>query len=352
MILGQFVGVGPMKRKDTKVIKIKDVFIGGPNKIAVQSMTNTKTKNIEETLRQINELTENGCEIVRIAVLDMEDALAISSIVKESPIPVVADIHYDYRLALEAINQGIHKLRLNPANIKDNEKVSQIVTACKEKEIPIRIGVNSGSFKEHINVVESMISYAEDNVNLLENLGFEDIVLSFKSSDLDTTLEVNRIASRRWKYPIHIGMTEAGTEFSGGIKNAIGIGILLSEGIGDTIRVSITGDPVKEIKYCKEILRTLGYSRGPRLISCPTCGRLQYDMVRIAEQVEEYLNSIEKEITVAVMGCSVNGPGEAKQADIGIAGGKNEVLLIKEGKIVRKIKKNIFEELKKEIESI
>ncbi len=340
-----------MKRKDTKVIKVKDVFIGGPNKIVVQSMTNTRTKNTNATISQIADLVNAGCEIVRIAVLDMEDALAISEIIKNSPIPVVADIHYDYRLALEAINQGIHKLRLNPANIKDQDKISQIVTACSNKEIPIRIGVNSGSFKDHSDVVDSMVSYAEENINLLEKLGFTDIVLSFKSSDLETTLEVNRIASKRWHYPIHVGMTEAGTEFSGGIKNAIGIGILLSEGIGDTIRVSITGDPVKEIKYCKEILKTLGYNKGPKLISCPTCGRLQYDMVKIAEQVEKYLNTIEKNITVAVMGCSVNGPGEAKQADIGIAGGRDEVLLIKHGKIVRKIKENIFEELKKEIES-
>ncbi len=341
-----------MDRKKTKAVKVKDVFIGGFNKIAIQSMTNTKTANIEDTVNQITELEQAGCEVVRVAVLNMDDALALGSIISRINIPLVADIHYDYRLALEAVNQGVHKLRLNPANIKDTDKIKQIVLACKEKEIPIRIGVNSGSFKSHEDVVEKMIDYAEENIRLLEELDFTNIVLSFKSSDLDTTLKANKIASSKWSYPIHIGMTEAGTEFSGGIKNAIGIGLLLSEGIGDTIRVSITGNPVNEIKYCKEILKNFGLFDSPVLISCPTCGRLQYDMIEIAEKVQDYLLTSNKKITVAVMGCSVNGPGEAKQADIGIAGGVNEVLLIKKGKIVRKIKENIYEELIKEIETL
>lgn len=341
-----------MNKKITKPIKVKDVFIGGYNKIVIQSMTNTRTKDVTKTVDQIKSLQDAGCEIVRVAVLDIDDAKSLGEIISKIDIPLVADIHYDYKLALEAIKQGVHKLRLNPANIQNQEKIKEIVLECKKHEIPIRIGVNSGSFKEHNNVVEQMIDYADRNIQLLESLEFYNIALSFKSSDINTTLEANKIASNKWNYPLHIGMTEAGTEFSGGIKNAIGIGSLLLQGIGDTIRVSITGDPVSEIKYCKEILKATGLLEGPKLVSCPTCGRLQYDMVNIANQIQDYLNTINKNITVAVMGCSVNGPGEAKQADIGIAGGVNEVLLIKKGKIVRKIKNNIVQELIKEIENL
>lgn len=338
-------------RKNTKAVKVGDVFIGGYNPIVIQSMTNTRTSDVEATVAQINELEQAGCQIVRVAVLNMNDALSLRNIKEKINIPLVADIHFDHKLALEAVNQGVDKLRLNPANMK-LDYVPEIVKGCKEKEIPIRIGVNAGSFKEHNNVVDSMLQYAKENIDLLESLDFTNIVLSFKSSDLKTTLEVNEKASVLWEYPLHIGMTEAGTEFSGGIKNAIGIGSLIHQGIGDTIRVSITGDPVNEIKYCKEILKDFGLYDSPTLISCPTCGRLQYDMIKIAEQVQEYLLTIDKPIKVAVMGCAVNGPGEAKQADIGIAGGKDEVLLIKKGQIIRKIKDNIFEELRKEIEAM
>lgn len=341
-----------MKRKTTKQVLVGNVYIGGTSKIVIQSMTNTRTSDVSKTVDQILSLETEGCQIVRVAVLNMDDALALGEIKSKINIPLVADIHYDYRLAIESLNQGVDKLRINPANLKNIEHVTKIVELCKIKNTPIRIGVNSGSFTEHNNVVDKMIEYADENIKLLNSLNFDDIVLSFKSSDLDTTIEVNKIASKRWNYPLHIGVTEAGTEFSGGIKNAIGIGILLNEGIGDTLRVSITGDPVKEIKYCKEILKNFGLFEGPTLISCPTCGRLQYDMIKIAEQVEEYLQKTNKKLTVAVMGCSVNGPGEAKQADIGIAGGVNEVLLIKKGKIVRKIKENILEEFIKEIASM
>ncbi len=340
-----------MKRKITNTVSIGNVSIGGTNKIAIQSMTNTRTRDVTSTVNQINDLASAGCEIVRIAVLNMEDAVAIGSIKEQIQIPLVADIHYDYRLAIEAVNQGIDKLRINPANLKNKEHIKEIVNLCKVKQIPIRIGVNSGSFKNHDNVVDKMIEYAQDNIDLLNELEFKDIVLSFKSSNLATTIEVNEIASSKWDYPLHIGVTEAGTEFSGGIKNAIGIGILLNKGIGDTLRVSITGDPVKEIKYCKEILKNFGLYDSYTLISCPTCGRLQYDMVEIAEEIEEYMQKSNKRLTLAIMGCSVNGPGEAKQADLALIGGVNEVLFVKDGIQIRKIKENIVAEFIKEIEA-
>ncbi|XMB87278.1 flavodoxin-dependent (E)-4-hydroxy-3-methylbut-2-enyl-diphosphate synthase [Mycoplasmatota bacterium WC44] len=339
-------------REMTKKVRVGEVIIGG-DKVVIQSMTNTPTKDVDKTVKQIKILESVNCEIVRVAVLDMEDALSLSKIINEINIPLVADIHFDYRLALEAINQGVAKLRLNPANITNKDKIKEIALEASKKKIPIRIGVNAGSFKNHDDIVNKMIDYAEENINLLEELGFTDIVLSFKSSDLETTLEVNRFAANKWNYPLHLGMTEAGTEFSGGIKNAIGLGILLNEGIGNTIRVSVTGEPSEEIKLCKEILKNLGLYSAPTLISCPTCGRLQYDMIPIARKVEEYLNSINKDIKVAVMGCAVNGPGEAKQADIGIAGGVNEVLLIKKGKIIKKIpQENAVEVLINEIKDL
>ncbi|QVK20286.1 flavodoxin-dependent (E)-4-hydroxy-3-methylbut-2-enyl-diphosphate synthase [Mycoplasmatota bacterium] len=340
-------------REDTRKINVGGVIIGGNNKVSIQSMTNTPTKNVKATISQIKQLEKAGCEIVRVSVLDIKDAKSLTYIKENINIPLVADIHFDYLLALEAINQNVDKLRLNPANITSKEKVKEIAYKCKEKKIPIRIGINSGSFKSHDNLVEMMIQYAEENIKILEDLQFSDIILSFKSTELKVCLEVNRIASKKWSYPLHLGMTEAGTEFSGGIKNSIGLGILLNEGIGSTIRVSITDDPIKEIKIAKEILKNLGLYKAPTLISCPTCGRLQYNMIPIVNKIEEYLSDIKSDIKVAIMGCAVNGPGEAKQADIGIAGGINEVLLIKKGKIIKKIPmENAVEELIKEINSL
>ncbi len=321
-----------------KEIKVGNLVIGGNNNIIIQSMTNTKTKDIEATVKQINALKDSGAQIVRLAILNIEDALSIREIKEKTDIPLVADIHFDYKLALAVIDQGIDKLRLNPANIKDTEKVKEIAKRAKEKNIPIRIGINSGSFKTHDNVEEMMIDYAKKNIELLENEQFYDIVLSFKSSNLETTIKVNQIADKLWNYPLHLGMTEAGSYFSGSIKNSIGIGILLNQGIGSTIRVSLTSDPVEEIPVAKEILHVFGLYQKPTLISCPTCGRLEYDMFTVVEKIEKYLNTIDLNIKVAIMGCVVNGPGEAKQADIGIAGGKDSVILFKKGVVVKTLK--------------
>ncbi len=344
------------KRKNTKLVKVGNVLIGNNNDIVIQTMTTTKTENINETINQINTLATAGAKIIRLAVFDMNDAIAIREIKSQVSVPLVADIHFDYRLAIECISNGIDKIRINPGNIGSEDKIKQVVDACKEKKIPIRIGVNGGSLEKHIIdkfgvTAKGMLESAKYHVNLLEKFGFTDILISLKSSDVEKTVEAYKLASEEFEYPLHLGVTEAGTLFGGTIKSSIGLGILLYEGIGDTIRVSLSTDPIEEIKVAKELLSSLGLYTKAKLISCPTCGRIQYNMFNLVNKVEEYLNEIETDITVAVMGCAVNGPGEAKAADIGIAGGKGEGLIFVDGNVKRKVKEDkMFEELLKEIE--
>lgn len=341
-------------RNNTKEIKIGNITIGGNNSIAIQSMTNTKTKDVSATVKQIKELEKNGCEIVRCAVLDMEDAIALSDIKKQISIPLVADIHFDYKLALQAIESGVDKIRINPGNINNKEHVIVLVNKCKEKNIPIRIGVNGGSLPKGLeNTPEDMIKAAKMHISILEELDFHNIVLSLKSTNIFTAIKAYELASKEFNYPLHIGITESGTEFSGTIKSSIGLGIILNMGIGNTIRVSLTDDPVKEVIVAKEILKNFGLITQAKLISCPTCGRTQYDMIDIAKKMEKYLSNVKKDITVAIMGCIVNGPGEAKDADIGVAGGKGEALLFKKGVAIKKIKENeIYDTLVSEIEKM
>lgn len=346
-----------MKRNETRTIKVGNLTIGGNNDVIIQSMTNTKTKDIEATVKQINDLANVGCQLVRLAVLNMDDAIAIKEIKKQVKVPLVADIHFDYRLALQAIESGIDKIRINPGNIGSIDKVKLVVEACKEKHIPIRIGVNGGSLEKEIlekygkPTAQAMIESAKKHVEILESLDFHDICISLKSSNTLLTIAAYQLASETFDYPLHLGVTEAGTKLGGTIKSSLGIGTLLYQGIGNTIRVSLSDNPLEEIKVAKTLLKELELiDNVPTLISCPTCGRIQYDLIPIAKEIEDFLNSINSNITVAIMGCAVNGPGEAKHADIGIAGGVNEGLLIKKGEIIRKIKQeNIIEELKKEI---
>ncbi len=344
-----------IKRTETKQVLVKDLIIGGSNNVIIQTMTTSKTKNISETVTQINTLATAGSQIVRLAIFDMDDALAIKEIKKQVTVPLVADIHFDYRLALKCIENGIDKIRINPGNIGSNDKIKQVVDKCNEKNIPIRIGINGGSLEKHIIkeygiTAKGMLESAKYHVKLLEDLNFTNIIISLKSSDVNKTVEAYRMAANTFKYPLHLGITEAGTLFGGTIKSAIGLGILLYEGIGDTIRVSLSTDPIEEIKVAKEILSVLGLYEKPKIISCPTCGRIQYNMFALVNRVEAYLDTIDSNITVAVMGCAVNGPGEAKAADIGIAGGKKEGLIFVNGKIKRKVKEEkMYDELIKEI---
>lgn len=346
-----------MKRTDTRPITVGNVKIGGQNKVVIQSMTNTKTKDVKCTVEQIKELEQAGCEIIRVACLDIEDAKAIKEIKKQIHIPIVADIHFDYKIALEAINSGVNKIRINPGNIGDEEKVKKVVEACRKNNIPIRIGVNAGSLEKELldkygkPTAEAMVESAKRHVKILEKLGFYDIAISLKASNLDLCIEAYEQASKEFNYPLHLGITEAGTEFGGTIKSSIGLGILLRQGIGDTIRVSLSDNPVKEIKVVKEILKNCNlYSETPTLIACPTCGRTQINLIPIAKEMEEFLQTIHSDITVAVMGCAVNGPGEAKEADIGIAGGVKEGLLFKKGEIIKKVKEEeLLKTLKEEI---
>jgi (E)-4-hydroxy-3-methylbut-2-enyl-diphosphate synthase len=345
-----------MKRNKTRKIMVGNVQIGGQKKVVIQSMCNTKTKDVKSTVKQILELEKAGCEIIRVACLDIEDAKAIKEIKKEIHIPIVADIHFDYKIALEAIKSGVDKVRINPGNIGSMEKTKAVVEACKEKHIPIRIGVNGGSLEKDLLVdgkptAEGMVESARRHIKILEDLGFYDICLSLKSSDLNLCIKAYELASKEFPYPLHIGITEAGTAFSGTIKSSIGIGILLNKGIGDTLRVSLSDDPVEEVVVAKEILKDLGMYKGvPTLVSCPTCGRTQIDLIPIAKEVEEFLKTINADITVAVMGCAVNGPGEARCADIGIAGGIKEGLIFKKGEIIKKVpQKEIVNVLKEEI---
>ncbi len=341
-------------RETTKSISVGNLIIGGNNHIAIQSMTNIKTSYISDVVRQILELEKAGCEIIRCSCLDMDDAKAFGEIKRQIHIPIVADIHFDYKLALEAINQGVDKIRLNPGNLRNKDEIIQVVDACKNHHIPIRIGVNSGSLpKGSPHTAAAFVEAAKYHVNILEELDFHDIVISMKASDINLCVEAYNLAADTFPYPLHIGITEAGTEYSGTIKSSIGLGILLHQKIGNTIRVSLTDDPIKEVYAAKEILKNLGLLDGPKLISCPTCGRTQYNMIPLAQKIEEYLKTINKPITVAVMGCAVNGPGEAKNADIGIAGGKGEALLFKHGEIIRKISEdNLYEELIYEINNL
>lgn len=346
-----------MKRNETRAIKVGNLTIGGNDEIIIQSMTNTKTKDVEATVKQINELANTGCQLVRLAVLNMDDALAIKEIKTRVNVPLVADIHFDYRLALQAIESGIDKIRINPGNIGSIDKVKLVVEACKKKHIPIRIGVNGGSLEKEIlekygkPTAKGMIDSAKKHVEILESLDFYDICISLKSSNTLLTIEAYQLASETFPYPLHIGVTEAGTKLGGTIKSSLGIGTILYQGIGNTIRVSLSDSPIEEIKVAKTLLKELQLINNvPTLVSCPTCGRIQYDLIPIAKEIEDFLNTINANITVAIMGCAVNGPGEAKHADIGIAGGVNEGLLIKKGEIIRKVKQeNIVDELKKEI---
>ena len=345
------------KRTETRMIDVAGVKIGGQNKVVIQSMCNTKTKDVEATVEQILKLEKVGCEIIRVACLDIEDAKAIKEIKEKIHIPIVADIHFDYKIALQAIESGVDKIRINPGNIGDKEKVKAVVDGCKANNIPIRIGVNAGSLEPELlkkygkPCSEAMIESAKKHIEILEELEFYDICLSLKASNLDMCVEAYELAAKEFNYPLHLGITEAGTAFSGTIKSSIGLGALLRQGIGDTIRVSLSDDPVEEIIVVKEILKNCNlYNNIPKLVSCPTCGRIQYDLIPVAKEIEKFLQTIEADITVAIMGCGVNGPGEAREADIGIAGGIGEGVLFKKGKIVRKIKEeDMIEELKKEI---
>ncbi len=346
-----------MLRNETRSIHVGNLTIGGNNQVIIQSMTNTKTSDVDRTVEQINQLQRAGCQLVRMAVLNQDDAKAIKEIKKRVSLPLVADIHFDYRLALIAIESGIDKIRINPGNIGSIEKVKAVVEACKEHHIPIRIGVNSGSLEKDIlakygkPTAQGMIESAKKHIDILESLDFYDYCISLKSSDTLLTIEAYTLASKTFSCPLHIGVTEAGTRLGGTVKSSLGIGTLLYQGIGNTIRVSLSDDPIEEIKVAKILLKELNLiDHVPTLVSCPTCGRIQYNLIPVAQEIEDFLNTIHSDITVAIMGCAVNGPGEAKNADIGIAGGVNEGLLIKKGEIIRKVKQeDMVKVLKEEI---
>ena len=346
-----------MERKDTKVVKIGDRIIGGKNPILIQSMTNTKTEDVKATVEQINRLAAAGCDIIRCAVPTMEAAEALTEIKKQIAIPLVADIHFDYRLAIAAMEHGADKIRINPGNIGSKERVQAVVDVAKERNIPIRVGVNSGSLekdlveKYHGVTAEGIVESALDKVHLIEDMGYDNLVISIKSSDVMMCVKAHELIAEQTDHPLHVVITEAGTIISGNIKSSIGLGLILNQGIGDTIRVSLTGDPLEEIKSAKLILRTLGLRKGGiEVVSCPTCGRTRINLIELANQVENMVADIPLDIKVAVMGCVVNGPGEAKEADIGIAGGVGEGLIIKHGQIDRKVPENqLLSELRKEL---
>jgi (E)-4-hydroxy-3-methylbut-2-enyl-diphosphate synthase len=348
-----------IKRRKTRKIKIGNLFIGGGAPIAVQSMTTTKTADVAATVTQIKRLEKAGCEIIRVAVPDMAAAKALGEIKRKINLPLVADIHFSHQLALEAIRQGIDKLRINPGNIGSPEKIAQVVKACRKKKIPIRIGVNAGSLEKDIlakyknkATASGMAESALRHIRILEKLRFRDIVISLKASDIERTVESYKMLSRKVNYPLHLGITEAGTIFRGTIMSSIGIGHLLYEGIGDTIRVSLTADPVEEVKVAWEILRSLGLrKRGVTVTSCPTCGRTKIDLIGLAKKVEKLVEGVDKSIHVAVMGCVVNGPGEAREADLAVVGGEGVGLICKKGKILKKVEeKNLLKEFRRELE--
>ncbi len=328
----------------TKEIQIGSVRIGGDNPIAIQSMTNTKTEDVAATVEQIHALTQAGCEIVRCAVPTMEAAHSLAEIKKHISIPLVADIHFDYKLAIAAVENGADKIRINPGNIGSRDRIQAVVDCCKEKNVPIRVGVNSGSLEKNLIekyggvTAEGIVESALDKVAIIEDMGYDNLVISIKSSDVLMCIKAHELIAKKTEYPLHVGITESGTVYSGSIKSAIGLGNILYQGIGDTIRVSLTGDPVQEIYAAKLILKTLGLRKGGiSVVSCPTCGRTQIDLIGLAGQVEEMVKDFDLDIKVAVMGCVVNGPGEAREADIGIAGGQGEGILIKKGEIIRKM---------------
>ncbi|MCD8300155.1 MAG: flavodoxin-dependent (E)-4-hydroxy-3-methylbut-2-enyl-diphosphate synthase [Clostridiales bacterium] len=332
------------KRRKSREVNIGIVRIGGENPIAIQSMTNTKTQDVEATVAQIERLERAGCEIVRCTVPDMEAARALAEIKKRIHIPLVADIHFDYRLAIAAVENGADKIRINPGNIGSDEKVRAVVEAARERNIPIRVGVNSGSLEKHLIekyggvTAEGLVESALDNVRRIEDMGYDNLVISIKSSDVMMCVRAHELIADQTEHPLHVGITEAGTVKSGNIKSALGLGLILYQGIGDTIRVSLTGDPVEEIVSAKQILKTLGLRTGGiEVVSCPTCGRTDIDLISLANQVEQLVAGYPLDIKVAVMGCVVNGPGEAAEADLGICGGHGEGLLIKHGEIIRKL---------------
>jgi (E)-4-hydroxy-3-methylbut-2-enyl-diphosphate synthase len=345
-------------RKKAKVIQIGDVKIGGEYPIAIQSMTNTKTEDVSAVVDQILSLEKAGCEIVRVAVPNEEAAKSIADIKREIHIPLVADIHFDYRLALMSVANGADKIRINPGNIGSKERVKEVVDACRERGIPIRIGVNSGSLEKRLweeyggVTAEAIVKSAMDKVRMIEEMGYDNLVVSIKSSDILTSIQAHDLISKQCPYPLHIGVTESGGIFSGSIKSSVGLGIILHKGIGNTIRVSLTGNPVKEVEAAKLILRSLELRKGGiTVISCPTCGRTRIDLIGLAEQAEEMVKEFDLDIKVAVMGCAVNGPGEAREADIGIAGGVGEGLLFKKGKVIKKVKEHdLIKALREELE--
>ncbi|MCI9040843.1 flavodoxin-dependent (E)-4-hydroxy-3-methylbut-2-enyl-diphosphate synthase [Dubosiella newyorkensis] len=348
-----------MKRNETRSVRVGDLILGGNDEVIIQSMCNVPTKNAKEVIEQILDLEEMGCQMIRVSCMDLKDAAAIKEIKENIHIPLVADIHFDYKLALACIENGVDKIRLNPGNIGSRENVEKVVNACKEKGIPIRIGINSGSLEKDIHekygkpTAKGMIESARRHVEILESMDFYDTVLSFKSSDPLLCIEAYRLASETFDYPLHLGVTEAGTMMTSAIKSSLALGNLLLDGIGNTIRISVNGAPQKEIPIVKELLKDCGLLKSvPNLIACPTCGRTQWNMEPVVNWVESYLQKVNKEVTVAIMGCAVNGPGEAKHADIAIAGGKDEGLLIKRGVIIEKIpQEKMVERLKEEIDA-
>ncbi len=348
-----------MVREHTKVIRIGMQVIGGGNPVLIQSMTNTKTNDVAATVEQIHRLEAAGCEIIRCTVPDMDAAKAVAQIKKEISIPLVADIHFDYKMAIAAMENGADKIRINPGNIGSRDKVAEVVRVARERGIPIRVGVNSGSLEKELVekyqgvTAQGLVESALDKVRLIEDLGYDNLVISIKSSDVMMCVRAHELLAGQTDYPLHVGITEAGTITSGNIKSAVGLGIILNQGIGDTIRVSLTGDPVEEIKSAKLILRTLGLRKGGiEVVSCPTCGRTNIDLIGLANQVETMVQGYDLDIKVAVMGCAVNGPGEAKEADIGIAGGIGEGLLIKKGEIVKKVPEHaLLATLKEELDA-
>lgn len=352
-------GNNQMYRERTKVIHIGDRMIGGGNPILIQSMTNTKTEDVESTVAQILALEQAGCEIIRCTVPTLEAAKAIAEIKKQIHIPLVADIHFDYRMAIAAMENGADKIRINPGNIGSTDRVKAVVDVAKERNIPIRVGVNSGSLEKHLVekyggvTAEGIVESALDKVHIIEDLGYDNLVISIKSSDVLMCVKAHELLAGRTVYPLHVGITESGTVQSGNIKSAIGLGLILNQGIGDTIRVSLTGSPIEEIKSAKLILRTLGLRKGGiEVVSCPTCGRTQIDLIGLATKVEQLVADYPLDIKVAVMGCVVNGPGEAKEADLGVAGGIGEGLLIKKGEIIRKVPESgLLSALKEELDN-
>ncbi len=347
-------------RKDTRPVKVGNLVIGGKNEVIIQSMTTTKTHDVEATVNEINRLEEAGCQIVRVACPDDRAADAIPEIKKRINIPLVVDIHFNYKLALKAIEGGADKIRINPGNIGKRDKVEAVVNAAKEKGIPIRIGVNAGSLERHLlekygyPTSEAMVESALEHIKILEDLDFHDIIVSLKASDVRLAIDAYEKAAEVIPYPLHLGITESGTLFAGTVKSAAGLGVLLSKGIGNTLRISLSADPVEEVKVARELLKSFALaSNAATLIACPTCGRIEIDLISIANEVEEYISKIKAPIKVAVLGCAVNGPGEAREADIGIAGARGEGLLFRHGEIIRKVPEEIMvEELKKEVDKL